>query len=147
MLHQSGLRDRDATAAAYRAHGIEAEVRAFVDDMASAYAMADLVVSRSGALTVAELAAAGIAAILIPFPAAVDDHQARNATWLRESGAARVLPEQGLTPARLAEEMVALLSAGRGGLLAMAEAARAVAITDAAERVAALCLEAEGTRA
>jgi len=147
VLHQSGLRDRDATAAAYRAHGIEAEVRAFVDDMASAYAMADLVVSRSGALTVAELAAAGIAAILIPFPAAVDDHQARNATWLRESGAARVLPEQGLTPARLAEEMVALLSAGRGGLLAMAEAARAVAITDAAERVAALCLEAEGTRA
>jgi len=147
VLHQSGMRDRDATAAAYRAHAIEAEVRAFVDDMASAYAMADLVVSRSGALTVAELAAAGVAAILVPFPAAVDDHQARNAAWLRETGAARVLREQGLTPARLADEMLALLSKGRGGLLAMAEAARAVAISDAAERVAALCLEAEGARA
>ena len=147
VLHQSGLRDRDATAAAYRAHGIEAEVHAFVDDMASAYAMADLVVARSGALTVAELAVAGIAAILVPFPTAVDDHQTRNAAWLRKAGAARILAEPGLTPARLADEMVALLSAGRGGLLAMAEAARAVAITDAAERVAVLCLEAEGARA
>ena len=147
VLHQSGTRDCDATAAGYRRHGIEAEVRAFIDDMAAAYAAADLVVSRSGALTVAELAAAGIAAILVPFPAAVDDHQTRNAAWLVGAGAARVVSERGLTPARLAESLAALLSSGRDGLLGMAEAARAVAVKDAAERVAALCLEAEGAPA
>lgn len=146
VLHQSGERERDAIAAAYRALGVDAEVRAFIDDMAAAYAAADLVVSRSGALTVAELAAAGVAAILVPFPAAVDDHQSRNAAWLAGAGAARVLPERDLTPARLAAEMSTLLSAGRERLLAMAEAGRKVAITDAAQRVADLCLEAESTR-
>ncbi len=147
VLHQCGVRDCEATAASYRRHGIEAEVRAFIDDMAAAYAAADLAVSRSGALTVAELAAAGVAAILVPFPAAVDDHQTRNAAWLADAGAARIVAERALTPARLTDELAALLSRGRGGLLAMAEAARAVAITDAAERVAALCLEVEGARA
>ena len=147
VLHQSGTRDCEATAAAYRRLGIEADVRAFIDNMAGAYAAADLVVSRAGALTVAELAAAGVAAILVPFPAAVDDHQARNADWLARSGGARVIAEQGLTAERLAADIAGLLSAGRAPLLAMAESARAVAITDAAERVAKLCLEAEGARA
>jgi len=147
VLHQCGTRDLDATTASYRRLGIEADVRAFIDDMAAAYAAADLVVSRSGALTVAELAAAGVASILVPFPAAVDDHQACNAAWLADAGAARVLVERGLTAARLADELGALLSAGRAQLLAMAQAARSVAITDAAERVAALCLEAEAARA
>lgn len=147
VLHQSGTRDCDSTAASYRGLGIEADVRAFIDDMAAAYAAADLVVARAGALTVAELAAAGVAAILVPFPAAVDDHQTRNASWLAGAGAAHVVAERGLTPARLAGELGPILSAGRARLLAMAEAARSVAITDAAERVAALCLEAEGTRA
>jgi UDP-N-acetylglucosamine--N-acetylmuramyl-(pentapeptide) pyrophosphoryl-undecaprenol N-acetylglucosamine transferase len=147
LLHQSGTRDCEATTAAYRKHGIQADVRAFIDDMAGAYAAADLVVSRAGALTVAELAAAGVASVLVPFPAAVDDHQTRNAAWLAEAGAARVVAEQGLNSARLAQELSNLLSSGRTGLLAMAEAARSVAITDAAERVAALCLEAEGARA
>ncbi|MDH4261217.1 MAG: UDP-N-acetylglucosamine--N-acetylmuramyl-(pentapeptide) pyrophosphoryl-undecaprenol N-acetylglucosamine transferase, partial [Gammaproteobacteria bacterium] len=147
VQHQSGTRDREATAAAYRELGIEADVRAFIDDMAGAYAAADLVIARAGALTVAELAAAGVAAILVPFPAAVDDHQSRNAAWLGQAGAARVIAEPGLTSARLAEQLSALLSTGRPGLLAMAESARAVAITDAAERVATLCLEAEGARA
>ena len=82
VLHQTGTRDRESTEAAYRAAGVQADVRAFVDDMAGAYAEADLVVSRAGALTVAELAASGVGAILIPFPAAVDDHQTRNAEWL-----------------------------------------------------------------
>ena len=147
LLHQSGTRDCEATNAAYRKHGIQADVRAFIDDMAGAYAAADLVVSRAGALTVAELAAAGVASVLVPFPAAVDDHQTKNAAWLAEAGAARVVAEQGLNSARLAQELSDLLSPGRTGLLAMAEAARSVAITDAAERVAALCLEAEGARA
>ncbi len=146
VLHQSGTRDCDATAASYRRLGIEADVRAFIDDMAAAYGDADLVVSRAGALTVAELAAAGVAAILVPL-AAVDDHQTRNAAYLEAAGAARVVAERGLTPARLADELARLLSAGRSGLLVMAEAARSVAITDAAERVATLCLEAEGARA
>jgi UDP-N-acetylglucosamine--N-acetylmuramyl-(pentapeptide) pyrophosphoryl-undecaprenol N-acetylglucosamine transferase len=147
VLHQSGRRDCEATTASYRKLGIQADVRDFIDDMAGAYAAADLVVSRAGALTVAELAAAGVAAILVPFPAAVDDHQTRNAAWLAHAGAARVVAEQGLTSARLAEDISAVLSTGRAGLLAMAEAARSIAITDAAERVATLCLEAEGARA
>jgi UDP-N-acetylglucosamine--N-acetylmuramyl-(pentapeptide) pyrophosphoryl-undecaprenol N-acetylglucosamine transferase len=143
VLHQSGARDCEATSESYRSLGIPADVRAFIDDMAGAYASADLVVSRAGALTVAELAAAGVAAILVPFPAAVDDHQARNADWLVRAGAACMIAERGLTSAQLASELSALLSSGRYGLLAMAEAARSVAITDAAERVAALCLEVE----
>ena len=144
VLHQSGTRDCEATTAAYRKLGIQADVRAFIDDMAGAYESADLVVSRAGALTVAELAAAGVASILVPFPAAVDDHQTRNASWLAQAGAARVVSERGLTAARLAALLSELLVPGRAGLLAMAEAARSIAITDAAERVAAFCIEVEG---
>jgi len=146
VLHQSGARERDATERAYRECGVAAEVRAFIDDMAAAYADADLVVARAGALTVTELAAAGVAALLVPFPAAVDDHQTRNAAFLVEAGAARMLAEAGLTAERLAVELAALGAAGRAGLVAMGEAARARAITDAAERVAALCLAAEEER-
>jgi UDP-N-acetylglucosamine--N-acetylmuramyl-(pentapeptide) pyrophosphoryl-undecaprenol N-acetylglucosamine transferase len=147
VLHQTGARDRDATEAAYRAVGVQADVRAFVDDMASAYAGADLVVARAGALTVAELAAAGVGSILVPFPAAVDDHQTRNAEWLGRTSAAQVVQEAGLTAGELANRLATLLGNGRTRLLAMAEAARALAVTNAAERVATLCLEAEGARA
>jgi UDP-N-acetylglucosamine--N-acetylmuramyl-(pentapeptide) pyrophosphoryl-undecaprenol N-acetylglucosamine transferase len=147
VLHQSGDRDRDATAARYRAAGVEADVRAFIDDMAAAYSAADLVVSRAGASTVAELAAAGVASILVPFPAAVDDHQTKNAAWLAQVGAAQIVSESGLTPGELANRLATLFSGGRAKLIAMAEAARSLAVTDAAERLAALCLEAEGTRA
>jgi UDP-N-acetylglucosamine--N-acetylmuramyl-(pentapeptide) pyrophosphoryl-undecaprenol N-acetylglucosamine transferase len=147
VLHQTGAKDRDATEAAYRAAGIDADVRAFVDDMAGAYAEADLVISRSGASTVAELAAAGIGAILVPYPAAVDDHQTRNAEWLGRVSAAQVVPEAGLTAAELANRLATLFGNGRSRLLAMAEAARALAVTDAAHRVAELCLQAEGGRA
>ncbi len=147
VLHQSGARDRDATEAAYRSAGIQADVRAFIDDMAAAYADADLVVSRAGAATVAELAAVGVGSLMVPFPAAVDDHQTKNADWLGRMSAAQVVPEMGLTAAELANRLATLLSNGRSRLLAMAVAARALAVTDAAERVAALCLEAEGARA
>jgi UDP-N-acetylglucosamine--N-acetylmuramyl-(pentapeptide) pyrophosphoryl-undecaprenol N-acetylglucosamine transferase len=146
VLHQTGARDRESTEAAYRAAGVQAEVRAFIDDMAGAYAEADLVVSRAGALTVAELAAAGVGAILIPFPAAVDDHQTRNAEWLGRVSAAQVVSETGLTAPELANRLATLLGNGRARLLAMAEAARAQARPDAARRMAELCLLAEGRR-
>ncbi len=146
VLHQTGVRDREATEAAYRAAGVHADVRAFVDDMAGAYAEADLVVSRAGALTVAELAASGVGAILIPFPAAVDDHQTRNAEWLGRVSAAQVVSETGLTAPELANRLATLLGNGRARLLAMAEAARAQARPDAARRMAELCLLAEGRR-
>ena len=108
--------------------------------MAQAYDWADLVVCRSGALTVSELAAAGVAAVLVPFPHAVDDHQTRNAEFLVEAGAAVMLPEQGLTAERLAETLEQLL-ADRAGLLDMAVRGRAVAVPDSASRVADLCTE------
>jgi len=147
VLHQTGAKDRDETEAAYRAAGIQAEVRPFIDDMAAAYAHADLVVSRAGASTVAELAAAGVGSILVPFPAAVDDHQTKNAEWLGRVSAAQVVSETGLTAPELANRLATLFGNGRSRVLAMAEAARALAVTDAARRVADLCLLAEGRQA
>jgi UDP-N-acetylglucosamine--N-acetylmuramyl-(pentapeptide) pyrophosphoryl-undecaprenol N-acetylglucosamine transferase len=147
VLHQSGERERDETAEAYRAAGIQADVRAFVDDMAAAYANADLVISRAGASSVAEIAAAGVGSILVPYPAAVDDHQTRNAEWLGRVSAAQVVSEAGLTAPELANRLATLFGNGRTRLLAMAEAARGLAVTDAARRVAELCLQAEGRRA
>jgi len=146
VLHQAGERDVEATAAAYRAADIQAEVRPFIDDMAAAYANADLVISRAGASTVAELAAAGVGSILVPFPGAVDDHQTRNAEWLGRVSAAQVVPEIGLAAEELGNRIATLFGNGRARLLAMAEAARSLAVTDAARRVAELCLAAEGGR-
>jgi UDP-N-acetylglucosamine--N-acetylmuramyl-(pentapeptide) pyrophosphoryl-undecaprenol N-acetylglucosamine transferase len=146
VLHQSGDRERDATEASYRTAGIQAEVRPFIDDMAAAYANADLVISRAGASTVAELAAAGVGSILVPFPAAVDDHQTKNAEWLGRVSAAQVVSETGLTAEELANRIATLFGNGRSRLLAMAEAARSLAVTDAARRVAELCVLAEGSR-
>jgi UDP-N-acetylglucosamine--N-acetylmuramyl-(pentapeptide) pyrophosphoryl-undecaprenol N-acetylglucosamine transferase len=146
VLHQAGVHGAGETAARYRELGVEADVRPFVDDMAGAYAWADLAISRAGALTVAELAAAGLGALLVPFPAAVDDHQTRNAGWLERAGAATTCPESTLTAASLASRLESLLGGGRGRLLAMAEAARSVAVPEAAARLAALCLAAEEGR-
>ena len=110
--------------------------------MAAAYAWADLVVCRSGALTVSELAAAGLPAIFIPFAAAVDDHQTRNAAFLVQADAATAIAERDLTPQRLAGELESLLGAGRAALGTMAGRARSMAVTDAAARLAEACLEA-----
>ncbi len=140
VRHQAGSREAGATAQAYRDRGIEAEVSAFIDDMAGAYAWADLVVCRAGALTVSELAAAGLGALLVPFPHAVDDHQTRNAEFLSEAGAAEILQEPGLSPQSLADALGRLLF-DREARLQMARAARSVAVPDAADRVARLCLE------
>jgi UDP-N-acetylglucosamine--N-acetylmuramyl-(pentapeptide) pyrophosphoryl-undecaprenol N-acetylglucosamine transferase len=143
VLHQAGSRGVEETAALYRELGVEADVRAFVDDMAGAYAAADLAISRSGALTVSELAAAGLGALLVPFPAAVDDHQTRNAQWLVRAGAAVACAESELTPQALAARLGQLLGGGRAPLLAMAAAARSLAVPDVGARLAALCLAAE----
>jgi UDP-N-acetylglucosamine--N-acetylmuramyl-(pentapeptide) pyrophosphoryl-undecaprenol N-acetylglucosamine transferase len=144
VLHQTGVRGVDETVAAYKSRGIEADVRAFIDDMAGAYGWADLAVCRSGALTVAELAAAGVPAVLVPFPAAVDDHQTKNARYVVGAGAAVLMPESELTPMSLAARLRELLESGRPRLLQMAIAARATAITDADQRLADACVAAAG---
>ena len=101
VRHQCGERTLDEARRSYRDHDVEAELLPFIDDMASAYAWADLVVCRAGALTVAELCAAGLPALFVPFPGAVDDHQTANARPLVEAGAALVVQETELTPERL----------------------------------------------
>jgi UDP-N-acetylglucosamine--N-acetylmuramyl-(pentapeptide) pyrophosphoryl-undecaprenol N-acetylglucosamine transferase len=141
LWHQTGTRDEAAVAAAYHGFLPEAKVTAFIEDMAAAYAWADVVVCRAGAMTIAELAAAGVAAILVPFPHAADDHQSANARFLELRDAAVLLPQPEFTPARLAE-LLTSLGANRALLQRMAENARACATTDATETVAQLCLEA-----
>jgi UDP-N-acetylglucosamine--N-acetylmuramyl-(pentapeptide) pyrophosphoryl-undecaprenol N-acetylglucosamine transferase len=141
VVHQAGERQIDALRAAYARAQVEGELRAFIDDMAAAYADADLVICRAGALTVAELAAAGVASLLVPFPYAVDDHQTGNARFLADRGGAYLLPQSELTPDRLAG---ILSSLDRGRLLHMAENARALAKPLAAVAVAHVCAELGG---
>jgi UDP-N-acetylglucosamine--N-acetylmuramyl-(pentapeptide) pyrophosphoryl-undecaprenol N-acetylglucosamine transferase len=139
VIHQAGERHLAQAQELYAKHGVQADVRAFIDDMAQTYAWADLVVCRSGALTVSELAAAGLPAIFVPFAAAVDDHQTLNAKFLVDTQAAVSIAEAQLTPPRLAEELQKLLSGGRTRLADMAARARAVAIVDADVRLADAC--------
>jgi UDP-N-acetylglucosamine--N-acetylmuramyl-(pentapeptide) pyrophosphoryl-undecaprenol N-acetylglucosamine transferase len=143
VWHQTGLRHLDAGRAAYAAAGVPARVEAFVDDMAAAYGWADLVLCRAGALTIAELAAAGIGAILVPYPHAVDDHQTGNARYLVDQGAALLLPQPELEPERL-RVLLAELLGDRARLLDMARRARALAQPDAARQVAQACLAVAG---
>jgi UDP-N-acetylglucosamine--N-acetylmuramyl-(pentapeptide) pyrophosphoryl-undecaprenol N-acetylglucosamine transferase len=109
LTHQTGKDDHEATLAAYRAAGVDAEVRPFIDDMAAEYARADLVVARAGAATVAELTAVGRPAILIPYPHAADDHQTVNARAVAAAGGALVLEQATLTGERLAAAIRELL--------------------------------------
>lgn len=139
VVHQAGGQMLAEAQAAYREAGVEARLEPFIDDMAAAYAAADLVVCRAGALTVAELAAAGVASLLVPFPYAVDDHQTANGRFLERTGAARVLPQATLSAESLAGELAALLP-DRARLLAMALAARSLARPEAARSVAELGL-------
>ncbi|KAA9129725.1 undecaprenyldiphospho-muramoylpentapeptide beta-N-acetylglucosaminyltransferase [Marinihelvus fidelis] len=140
VRHQAGHHDVEDTRARYAEAGIDAQVTPFIEDMAEAYGWADAVACRSGALTVSELAAVGLGAVLVPFPHAVDDHQTANAAVLVDAGAAVLCPESSLEPRVLADALQNVL-ADRQAALAMAEKARAVAVTDAAERVARACLE------
>lgn len=139
VRHQAGERWLDAARDGYARAGVAAEVLPFIDDMAGAYAWADLVICRSGALTISELAAVGVASILVPFPAAVDDHQTHNARHLVGQSAAVLLPDRELDAERLAAELEPLC-AGRGELLAMAERARLLARPQAAEELLAATL-------
>jgi UDP-N-acetylglucosamine--N-acetylmuramyl-(pentapeptide) pyrophosphoryl-undecaprenol N-acetylglucosamine transferase len=140
VLHQAGRDKAEATQAAYASVGVEARVTDFLHDMAEAYAWADLVLCRAGALTISELTSAGVAAILVPFPFAVDDHQTHNARFLCDADAARLLPQTQLD----AESLAILLGEfcdDRPRLLRMAQAARALAQPHATARVAEVCAE------
>jgi UDP-N-acetylglucosamine--N-acetylmuramyl-(pentapeptide) pyrophosphoryl-undecaprenol N-acetylglucosamine transferase len=123
IVHQAGEKHIQSLGGTYARAGVRAHLVAFIDDMAGAYDWADLVICRAGALTVAELAAAGAASVLVPFPHAVDDHQTGNARFLSSAGAAVLMPQDTLNPQALAE----LRKLSRGQLLQMAEKARSLA--------------------
>ena len=134
VRHQCGERHLEQACKAYQAASLDAQVTPFISEMAEAYGWADLVICRAGALTVAELAAAGVASVLVPFPAAVDDHQTRNARYLTDDGAAELLPESALDHPSTRALLQNLLG-DRDRLLAMAGLARKAALPAAAERL------------
>lgn len=138
VVHQSGRAQLDALRAAYAGAGVDATAVAFIDDMAAEYAGADLVICRAGAMTVAEVACAGVAALFVPFPFAVDDHQTANARYLADQQAALLVQQADLDAAWLAALLAGLT---RAACLAMALRARACAKPDAARQVAQACLE------
>lgn len=140
VLHQSGTQMLEQTCNTYSNLGVSATVQAFVDDMAAVYAWADLVVCRSGAMTVSELAAAGLPAILIPFPYAIDDHQTANARYFCDAGAAMLLDQKNLDPEHLAE-MVESLVLDRARLNRMGIQALTLARPDATQDVVQHCLQ------
>jgi UDP-N-acetylglucosamine--N-acetylmuramyl-(pentapeptide) pyrophosphoryl-undecaprenol N-acetylglucosamine transferase len=138
VIHQAGEKHIDTLRDNYAKAGINADLRAFIADMAQTYAWADLVICRAGALTVAELSAAGVTSVLVPFPHAVDDHQTYNARYLSDNGAAVLLPQQEMTPQGL---MQLIGGYSREALLAMAQKARALGKPQATAAVAAVCKE------
>ena len=137
MVHQTGKKHFENVQQLYAQAGVAADIRPFLGDMAIQYARADVVICRAGALTIAELAAAGVASVLIPFPFAVDDHQTYNARFLSDHGAAVLLPQKELSAEKLAQ---LLREFNREKLLAMAQAARSLAKPDATEQVAQICM-------
>jgi len=141
VRHQCGEKHLDAAQAAYAEYKVEASVQPFIKDMAEAYEWADLVVCRAGALTVSELCVAGVAAVLVPFPHAVDDHQTRNAQQMVKVGGAILIPQPSLTADSL-EQTLSGLAQARNRILEMATAAKSLARPDATERVVNYCLEA-----
>ena len=143
LVHQTGERDYNSVREALLERGVTAQVQAFIEEMPGALAQADLVVSRAGATAVAELAAAGRAALLIPFPAATDQHQLANAQALERAGAARVIPQAELTPERLMGEIQELLS-DPPRLIRMERAAKGLARPEAAAHIADLVEEMVG---
>jgi len=138
VRHQAGERGVEAARDAYRQARVEADVTPFIEDMAAAYAWADVAVCRAGAMTIAELQAAGLGALLIPLPVATDDHQTKNAETMVHIGAGRVLQERDLTAESLSA-CIADLTADRDRMRRMATAARGARVTDAALQVANLC--------
>jgi len=136
-VHQAGEKHLGTLQSNYAAAGVQGELVAFIDDMAQAYKQADLVICRAGAVTISELAAGGLASVLVPFPHAVDDHQTANAKFLSERGAAILIQQRDLS----AEKLAALIgSLDRAKLLDMARKARALGKPDAARVVAERCM-------
>ena len=136
VVHQSGARQIDELRANYAAAGVEAELTPFIEDTASAFAEADLIICRAGASTVTEIAAVGAAAMFVPFPSAVDDHQTTNARFLVDAGGGWLVPQRELTADTLATMLVTL---ERGELLRRAVAARKMQKTEATEQMVAAC--------
>lgn len=143
VIHQTGMKNIESAKTLYKEAGVDARVEAFIDDMPSVYEWADLVICRAGAMTVFELAAAGIASILVPYPYAVDDHQTHNAKYLEHAGAAIIQQQDELTPEWLVK-VIKDFSANREKLLSMAVAARRLAIPGSAKKIADACLSAGG---
>ena len=138
VIHQSGAKQIDALRASYAAAGVQAELTPFIDDTATAFAQADLVIARAGASTVTELSAVGAAALFVPFPFAVDDHQTTNARFLVQAGGAWLVPQSELNPQMLAERLMGL---SREALLERAEKAYAQRKTNATREVVMACEE------
>lgn len=136
VTHQAGVNQIEALRQSYANSGVQGELLPFIDNMAERYAQADVVICRAGALTVAELAAAGVASVLVPFPHAVDDHQTANARFLSDAGAAHLLPQSELNADTLSRM---LGSFDRSALLEMANKARALGRADASIKVADIC--------
>ncbi len=143
VRHQCGERTLQIAKDVYAEHEVEVELLPFIEDIAAVYSWADLVICRAGALTVAELCAAGLPALFVPYPGAVDDHQTANARPMAEAGAAATIPESELTPELLADLLRDWLQS-RAELLRRAEKARALAAPNSLERITAVCLEQAG---
>jgi UDP-N-acetylglucosamine--N-acetylmuramyl-(pentapeptide) pyrophosphoryl-undecaprenol N-acetylglucosamine transferase len=143
VRHQCGERTIGTARDAYAGSGIEVELLPFIDDMASAYAWADLVVCRAGALTVAELCAVGLPALFVPYPSAVDDHQTANARAMTDAGAAQIIQESELN-GRSLSELLANWLCERSVLQSRAARARALSRPDSLSRITTICLEAAG---
>ena len=141
VIHQAGDKHLAALQKRYADLGVQADIRPFINDMPNAYAQADLVICRSGAMTVSELAAFGVAACLIPFPHAIDDHQTANARFLSDANAAVLLPQQDLNAQDLA---LMIQNFSREDLKVMAERAHALAKLNATQRVAEVCADCAG---
>lgn len=136
VVHQAGVQQIDILNNRYAQLNIEADCRAFIDHVADEYAKADIVLCRAGALTVAELAAAGVGSLLVPYPFAADDHQTRNAQLLFLAGAAHIVPQREFSPHHVAQWLNKLT---RAQCLKMANAARSIASINACERIADIC--------
>jgi UDP-N-acetylglucosamine--N-acetylmuramyl-(pentapeptide) pyrophosphoryl-undecaprenol N-acetylglucosamine transferase len=141
VIHQAGDKHLEDLQKRYADLGVAADIRPFIEDMPSAYAQADLVICRSGAMTVSEVAACGVASCLIPFPFAIDDHQTANAKFLADAGAAILLPQKNLNPQDLA---LMIQNFNRADLKEIALRAHALAKPHATQRVAEVCADCAG---
>jgi UDP-N-acetylglucosamine--N-acetylmuramyl-(pentapeptide) pyrophosphoryl-undecaprenol N-acetylglucosamine transferase len=140
IKHQTGAVMQEQVMSHYKALGISAEVSAFIEDMMSAYQWADLIICRAGAMTISEVAAAGVPAIYIPLPSAIDDHQTANARYLTDAGAGLLLMQKDLNKTMLAEYITKLI----GQLEVMSKVAKEYARLDATEVVAGICIDEAG---